>query len=82
MQEREEDEVAWCAFTFGVDNFFDCGTFLMSRRHSKKMDTSSTVGESDMTDITEIDEIGINNNLKLRYENDIIYYKLYLFLNK
>ncbi|XP_037828128.1 unconventional myosin-VIIa-like, partial [Lucilia sericata] len=37
------------------------------------MDTPRTVGESDMTDITEIDEIGINNNLKLRYENEIIY---------
>ncbi|XP_065355527.1 myosin-I heavy chain-like [Calliphora vicina] len=37
------------------------------------METQSRIGESDMTDIPEIDELGINNNLKLRYENEIIY---------
>ncbi|XP_037892230.1 LOW QUALITY PROTEIN: unconventional myosin heavy chain 6-like [Glossina fuscipes] len=34
---------------------------------------SLRVGVDDMTDIPEIDEAGINNNLNLRYENDIIY---------
>ncbi|XP_060665378.1 LOW QUALITY PROTEIN: myosin-VIIa [Drosophila nasuta] len=32
-----------------------------------------TTGVSDMTSISDIDENGINNNLKIRYNNDIIY---------
>ncbi|XP_043070985.1 unconventional myosin-VIIa [Drosophila grimshawi] len=37
------------------------------------MATSSNIGLADMTAITEIDESGINSNLKLRYTQDIIY---------
>ncbi|KAM7361678.1 unconventional myosin 81F isoform 2-T7 [Cochliomyia hominivorax] len=37
------------------------------------MDSIPEFGVNDMTDIPEIDELGINNNLKLRYENEIIY---------
>ena len=34
---------------------------------------SFKIGVDDMTDIPDIDEVGINNNLKLRYETEIIY---------
>ncbi|XP_075147106.1 unconventional myosin 81F [Haematobia irritans] len=37
------------------------------------MDSSPETGVNDLTAIAEIDEIGINNNLKVRYENERIY---------
>ncbi|XP_030380676.1 unconventional myosin heavy chain 6 [Scaptodrosophila lebanonensis] len=37
------------------------------------MATSPPIGVADMTSISEIDEMGINNNLKLRYTSNIIY---------
>lgn len=37
------------------------------------MASTPDYGVADMTSIAEIDENGINSNLKLRYANDIIY---------
>lgn len=37
------------------------------------MANTPDIGVADMTSIPEIDENGINSNLKLRYTNDIIY---------
>lgn len=37
------------------------------------MARTTDIGVADMTSIPEIDENGINSNLKLRYANDKIY---------
>lgn len=39
----------------------------------RNMTNTPDIGVADMTSIPEIDENGINSNLKLRYTNDIIY---------
>jgi len=40
------------------------------------MSIGRRVGFADMTEMSEIDEIGINQNLNVRYNSDIIYVSL------
>lgn len=51
------------AFVYSTNLFF----------YFRNMANTPDIGVADMTSIPEIDENGINSNLKLRYTNDIIY---------